>query len=639
MDDLKQLMRKNYIQYASYVILDRAIPDAIDGLKPVQRRILHTLFTMDDGKLHKVANVVGQTMAYHPHGDAPIGDALINIANKGYLLEMQGNFGNIYTGDPAAAARYIETKLSSLAKETIFNPDITSYILSYDSRKKEPLRLPAKIPLLLLQGAEGIAVGMATKILPHNFVELLEAEIAILQKNKFEIFPDFPTGGIIDISQYDKGQGKIKLRAKLNIIDSKTIVISEICYGTTAESLMNSIDDAAKKGKIKIESINDYTTDKVQIEIKLPRGQYAADLFDSLYAFTECEVSINSQIIAIKDNLPWETNTHDVLHEHSSFLKASLQQELEIERKRFEQKIFAQTLEQIFIENRLYKKLEEINSYEKIHATIEKSLQPFHKLLKGHIPIYEDREKLLNIPIRRISRFDLERNQKEIAQYEDKLSQIHKNLSNLTRFTVKYLKDLLKKYGFLFPRNTQITSIEQIDLKTVSKRDIKIGIDYKKGFVGSKVADPTGITCSNLDKILLFFESGSYKVINPPEKEYVLAKQDKLIEVIVADKETVHTVIYRDPVTNYPYAKRFIIKKFILDKVYHFIEPDMLLEFFSSEKEPTVIIHFKSRAKQKLKKLTFNFDDVMIKGVSAKGIRVANKEFKKLTPFLNKKTN
>ncbi|MCB1149807.1 MAG: DNA topoisomerase IV subunit A, partial [Chlamydiia bacterium] len=375
MSDLKQLMKDHYIRYASYVILDRAIPDAKDGLKPVQRRILHTLRTMHDGKMHKVANVAGQTMAFHPHGDAPITDALVNMANKGFLLDMQGNFGNIYTGDPAAASRYIETRLSELSIETMFNPDLTTYTPSYDGRNKEPVQLPAKIPLLLMQGAEGIAVGMATKILPHNFIELLNAQIDILEGREIRLLPDFVTGGLMDASDYDCGRGKVKLRAKIEVADPKTLVIREICYGTSTEGLIRTIDDAAKKGKIKIESINDYTAENVEIEIKLPRGQYAEEVIDALYAFTDCEVSLSSQVMAIRDGFPWETDVHEILKYNTENLRSFLERELEIERERLLEKIYEKTLEQIFIENRLYKLIEEIKSYEEIHKVIETSLK------------------------------------------------------------------------------------------------------------------------------------------------------------------------------------------------------------------------------------------------------------------------
>jgi len=487
MDDIKQLMQLNYLKYASYVILDRAIPNVVDGLKPVQRRILFTLWKMHDGKLHKVANVAGQTMAYHPHGDAPITEALVNMSNKGYLLDQQGNFGNIFTGDPAAASRYIETRLSDLAEHTLFNPELTPMIPSYDGRHQEPIYLPAKIPLVLMQGADGIAVGMATHILPHNFIELLEAEIAILEGAEYTIYPDFPTGGIMDASDYQKGKGKVKLRAKIEIRDPKTLVITEICYGTTTESLIRSIDEAAKRGKIKIDSINDYTAEKIEIEIKLPRGQYAQDLIDALYAFTECEVTLNSSIVVIKDNLPWEPSVNEILELHTHLLQGYLQTELEIERDKLTEKIFEKTLEQIFIENRLYKKIENVSTYDKIHTVIESGLEPFHSLL-SRIPTYEDRERLLNIPIRRISRFDLDKNQEEIAAIQVKLAKVEKDLKNIKKFTIHYIRGLINTYGKEFPRKTQLQSIEQVDMRAIATRTVKVGFDPVSGFVGTKVA-------------------------------------------------------------------------------------------------------------------------------------------------------
>lgn len=629
MRDLKTLMRENYLQYASYVILDRAIPHAIDGLKPVQRRILHTLFTIDDGKLHKVANVVGQTMAYHPHGDAPIGSALINLATKGYLLDQQGNFGNIYTGDPAAAARYIETRLSSLAKETLFNKDITHYVPSYDGRNQEPVCLPAKIPLLLMQGAEGIAVGMSTKILPHNFKELLEAEIAILQNKPFEIYPDFQTGGIVDVSEYNKGNGKVKVRAKLDLVDTKTIVIREICPNTTTESLIQSIDDAAKKGKLKIESINDYTADRVEIEIKLPRGQYATDLLDALYAFTDCEVSISPQTLVIKEGLPLETDVDELLKIHTYALKDFLKRELEIAQQSLLKKIYDKTLEQIFIENRMYKKLETLRDYEKIHASIEEQLKPFHKKL-GQVPTYEDREKLLNIPIRRITQFNIDKHKDEIKRLNEELLEVEKNLKSLTRFTIRYIQNLLKKYSDLFPRRTQIKEIEEIDRKKAVEKTIKIAVDFEKGFFGTKVSATHSFSCSNLDKIVCLFDDGTFQVFNPSEKEYVL-RGNKLLYAFPLDKEQVFSCIYKDPKTKWAYAKRFQITKFILGKVYSFIEEKMNLEILLPEKEPVVWVLFASKPKLKQKKISYALKDVAIKGLSAKGKRIANKEVKKVT--------
>jgi topoisomerase-4 subunit A len=626
MKDLKQVFKENFLQYASYVILDRAIPDVLDGLKPVQRRILWTLYQMSDGKLHKVANVAGQTMALHPHGDAPITEALTNLANKGFLLDRQGNFGNPFTGDPPAASRYIETRLSSLAKETLFNPEITQFLSSYDGRTKEPIALPAKIPLLLMQGAEGIAVGMATRILPHNFKELLEAEIDYLEGKPFELLPDFPSGGHMDASDYQHGQGKVKLRAKIDIVDEKTLVIREICYGTTTESLIRSIDDAAKKGTIKIDSINDYTAENVEIEIKLPRGQYAESVITALYAFTECEVMLHSQVLVIKGDNPWETTVDEVLKFHVEQLQGYLKAELEIEKHALLEKIFEKTLEQIFIENRLYKKIEEIKSYEKVHETIENSLVPFHKNLM-RIPSYEDREKLLSIPIRKISRFDIDKNMEEIISIEKRLAEVEKNLKSIRKFTIHYLQGLIKKYAKDFPRRTEIVKIEKIDIKEVATRKIKVGYDEASGYLGSKVSGKMQIECTNFDKLLVIYEDGTYRVMNIPEKEYV-RKESAPVWIGTADKKTVIRVVYTDKETHFAYVKRFIVKQFILDKEYRYLETTQRLAFISAEENVKLELVFKPLPKQKVSSLACILDEYDVKNVTAKGIRIASKELK-----------
>ena len=628
MNDVKNFFKDNYLRYASYVILDRAIPHVIDGLKPVQRRILWTLFQMDNGKLHKVANVAGQTMALHPHGDAPIIDALVNLANKGYLLDTQGNFGNPLTGDPAAAARYIETRLGALAKETLFNPQLTEFTPSYDGRTQEPVVLPAKIPLLLLLGADGIAVGMATKILPHNFNELLEAQIAILEGKSFNILPDFPSGGLMDPSEYDQGRGKLKLRAKIQVVDEKTLVIKEICHGTTTESVIRSIDDAAKKGKIKIDAIDDYTAEKIEIEIKLPRGQYAQKTLDLLYAFTDCEVTIHPQMISIKEGMPWEAPVNAILELYTEVLQGYLKAELIFEQNRLLEKIFEKSLEQIFIENRLYKQIENISTYDKIHETIEKSLTPFYHQL-ARIPNYEDRERLLAIPIRRISRFDIDKNQEEIVALEKKLAEIEKHLKNIPKFTIKYLQGLLKKYGSLFPRRTHVRTIEELDKRAISERIIKVGYDTESGFIGLKVNSSTTFECSNLDKLLVLYDDGKYRVISIPEKQYIHKKDSQVIWIGIADKKTVLSVIYTDK-KGFPYAKRFVVKQFILDKEYEFLDPDQKLEYISEKEGVVLALHFKPKARQKTSALEFAISDVATKGVIAKGARIANKELSKI---------
>ncbi len=629
MDDLKQQMKDHFIRYASYVILDRAIPNVVDGLKPVQRRILETLFRQNDDKLHKVANIVGQSMQLHPHGDAPIYEALVNLANKGFLLDRQGNFGSIYTGDPAAAARYIETRLSKLARETLFNPEITEKIPSYDGRNQEPVTLPAKIPLLLMQGAEGIAVGMSTRILPHNFSELLEAEIALLEGRNFRIYPDFPTGGIMDRSEYDKGLGKIKLRTKIEIKDPKTLIIREICYGTSTESLIRSIDEAAKKGKIKIESINDYTAETVEIEIKLPRGQYAEEILDALYAFTECEVTLNSQIMVIKDGLPWETDVHEILAYNAEKLVEFLRRELELEREKLLERIFYKTLERIFIENRLYKKIETVKTLEGIHDTLADSLKPFRKKLLRE-PNHEDREKLLQIPIRRISQFDIDKNKEEISILQETLQTVEKHLRNVKKFAINYLKDLLEKYAKDFPRRTRIKAIEEIDRRAIETKEIKVGFDLATGFAGTKVSGPAQFSCTNFDKLLVLHKDGTYKVVNIPEKQYF----EGAVWAGVADKKTILTAVYKNRETKQIWAKRFIVDKFILDKPYRFFDEQSDLEYITAKPEPHVELFYAGDSKNKGQ--LFPLKDLPLMGAQTRGTRLSSHKVRKVVSDLRK---
>ena len=613
-------MKDHFIQYASYVICDRAIPNVVDGLKPVQRRILEILWRQNDDKLHKVANMVGQTMQLHPHGDAPIYEALVTLANKGYVLDRQGNFGNIYTGDPSAASRYIETRLSPLARATLFNPDLTEKIPSYDGRNVEPVVLPAKIPLLLLQGADGIAVGMATHILPHNFTELLEAEIAILEGRNFKIFPDLPTGGIMDKSEYDRGRGKVKIRAKIEIQDPKTLVIREICYGTTTESLIRSIDEAAKKGKIKIEAINDYTARDVEIEIKLPRGQYAEEILDALYGFTECEVSLNSQIIVIKDGMPWETDVHEILVYNAEKVVEYLKRELEIEQGRLLEKIFYKTLERIFIENRIYKKIEVVKTLEGIHATLEEAFKPYRKKLIRE-PIQEDRERLLQIPIRRISQFDIDKNKEEIVLLEEALELVEKQLRNVKKYTIAYLQGLIEKFGKDFPRKTKVKAIEEIDRRAIETKDIKVGFDLETGFIGTKVTADIQFFCTNFDKLLLLHRDGTYKVTNIPEKQYF----EGIVWAGVADKKTILNVVCQSKETKEVWLKRFIVEQFILDKTYRYFDENMELKGVSAKANLSVELSF-----AKGEKKIVAVQDVPIKGAQTRGIRLANQKVRKV---------
>lgn len=627
MKDFKQLMQRQYIEYASYVVLERAIP-GLDGLKPVQRRILQTLWQMHNGKLHKVVNVAGQTMALHPHGDAPITDALVNLANKGFLLDTQGNFGNPLTGDPAAASRYIETRLSPLALETLFNPELTTYVPSYDGRQNEPTCLPAKIPVLLMQGTEGIAVGMSTYILPHNFVELLEAEIAVLEERPYCILPDFPTGGLMDASEYNKGRGKVKLRVKFDLVDAKTVVIREICYGTTTESLIRSIDEAAKRGKIKIDAINDYTADQICIEIKLPRGHYAQELIDALYVYTDCEVTLNPLMMSIKDNLPWEGDVNEILELNVQKLQDYLRIELEIERDKFEEQIFEKSLERIFIENRLYKPIETLSSYEEIHASIESGLKPFCENLLRQ-PTHDDREKLLSIPIRRISLFDLDKNRHEVAAAEKDLAKTRKSLKEIKKVAIAYLTGLIAKYGKDYPRRTQIQTLQSVDVRAVTAKVVKIGFDPATGFVGSKVSGPQSFECTNFDKLLLLYTNGTYQVINIPEKQYV-HQNTKVSYVGIADKKTILNIAYKDPKTDLCYAKRFIVDKFIIDKTYVYMPEGMNLLFISTKPTPSLEMMYIPKASQRSAQGSYHFEQLPVKGISAKATRMSPRGIKKL---------
>ncbi|MDH5298852.1 MAG: DNA topoisomerase IV subunit A, partial [Desulfobulbaceae bacterium] len=501
---LHQLFDSNFIDYTSYVIRERAIPDVADGLKPVQRRILQTLHNMDDGRFHKVANVVGESMKLHPHGDASIFAALVNLANKEYLIDRQGNFGNIYTGDQASAARYIECRLTPLAKETLFNKDLTEYTDSYDGRMKEPMALPAKIPMLLMLGAEGIAVGMATKIMPHNFCELLEAQKKILRDEPFEVYPDFPKGGLLDVSGYDRGNGRIKCRARIEEKDEKTIVIKEIPHSTTTESLSESIEKAARAGKIKILSINDYTAENVEIEIKLARGVYARDTIKALYAFSDCEVPITPSLTVIRDNRPVIMDVEEVLRYNTDKLVGDLEKELNIELGRLNDRLHGALLEQIFIEERIYKQIEECPTYEAVVKAVEQGLVPFSELLIRPV-VREDIERLLEIRIKRISRYDINKKKKEIKELRTSIKEVTTDLKDMVAFTIRYIDGLLTKYGHLYPRRTELAAFEEVEARKVAFSNLTVGYDPESGFLGTHIKGEgeKSFACSEYDKILL----------------------------------------------------------------------------------------------------------------------------------------
>lgn len=617
---IKDMIGSNFIEYASYVIKDRAIPDIDDGLKPVQRRILHSMDEMDDGKFNKVANIIGNTMKYHPHGDQSIGGSLVVLANKDYFIEKQGNFGNIFTGDDASAPRYIECRLSPLAKEVLFNKEITEYVDSYDGRNKEPVTLPAKVPVLLMTGTEGIAVGMTTKILPHNFGELLAAEIAILQKKDFEIYPDFPQGGIIDVTEYAKGNGKVKIRAKIEIPNDKTLLIKEIPFGTTTESLISSIENAAKKNQIKISSINDYTAEKVEIEIKPGRGETAADIEKALYAYTDCEVTLSVNCILIMDNKPVEMTVDDVLRHNAQKLVKDLERELNIEKHKLTERLQDMTLEQIFIENRIYKKIEELKTYEEIIATITKELNKFKKLFIRDLTI-EDIERLLEIKIKRISRFDIENHRRNMDDIVRKLEEIEINLKNVVKYTIKYIQGIQTKYAKAYPRKTQIKKFKTVTVKEIEKDiDVNVYWDKKGGFLGTDVKSDIVLTALPSEKFLVICKDATFKVVGIESKIFI---DTTAMYVEKFDEKKVFCLIYTDLATNTAYSKKFKIEKFLTNKVYN-LSPSGKgrIEYLSVNPKQKVVLHYVKKPKQKINEEPFSFADVEIKGYGVKGNKV-----------------
>ncbi len=621
---LHQLFDTNFLDYTSYVIKERAIPEISDGLKPVQRRIMQTLANMDDGRFNKVANVVGDTMKLHPHGDQSIYGALVNLANKGYLLDRQGNFGNIYTGDGASAARYIECRLSPLARETLFNKDLTEFAESYDGRLLEPTSLPSKIPLLLLQGAEGIAVGMATKIMPHNFCEVLEAQKAILQEKKVEIYPDFQQGGKLDVTGYDDGNGRLKCRATIEEKDEKTILIKDIPYTTTTQSLMESVEKAAKQGKIKIQSINDYTAEEVEIEIKLPRGIYAEDTIRALYAFTDCEVSISPNLTVICKGNPVNVGISDVLQYNTEKLVDDLEKELLIELDRLKERLQAALLEQIFIEERLYKEIEECESYDLVVETVDNSLKPFRDQLLRDVTL-KDIERLLEIRIKRISRYDITKKQKEVKATRKKIREVENHLKDMVLFTTNYLDKLLKKYGADYPRRTEIATFSEVQARKVAISNLTFGYQEKTGFMGHQVKGDEGFSfaCSEYDKVMLVFKNGTYRVVPVAEKVFI---GHDIVWMGKVEGKLVFNIIYKNGRENLSYIKRFKMPKFILEKDYELFEPHKrsIIQHMSLGEEGLVRVYYTPNKRAKANYEDLALENFLIKGAAARGKRVSN---------------
>jgi topoisomerase-4 subunit A len=619
---IDSLYNNYFLEYASYSIRDRAIPHIDDGLKPVQRRILHALHKIDDGKFHKVANVVGQTMQYHPHGDQSIYGALVLLANKDLFIEKQGNFGNIYTGDEAAAARYIECRLTPLAKQVLFNKALIDYVDSYDGRNQEPVVFPAKIPVLLAQGAEGIAVTLATKILPHNLIELLEAQIAYLQDRPFQLRPDFPTGGLADFSAYNDGNGKVLVRARLDTADPKRIVIRDLPFGTTTEQLIASIEDAARKNKIKVGTISDYTAENVEIEIKLPRGTYTEEVVDALYAFTDCELSLSANLMLINEhNRPQVMSATEVLQHNVDRLVDILKAELQLEAEQLNDKLHAKTLEQIFIENRIYKAIEEQTTTDDVVLAVRTGLWPFAPQIKRDITD-DDIETLLKIPIRRISRYDINRAEKEMKEIRAQLRQIKKHLDGIIPYTIAFLQDLIDKYRSQFPRRTEIVEIERVDARSAANRNLKFRYDKKTGYLGHQISGTAVCDVSLYDAVLAIRKDGTYSVVHAPDKLFV---GKGMLYCGLVDKELVFTVVYKDK-AGASYIKRCTIDKFILGRSYDLVPAECRVLKLTTDSDKKIALAYKPKPRLRKLNEVFPISEYPVRGLRAGGIRLSTKE-------------
>jgi topoisomerase-4 subunit A len=633
---VKNLFDRNFLEYASYVIKDRAIPDLEDGLKPVQRRILHSLFEMDDGKFHKVANVTGHCMKYHPHGEASINPALVVLANKELFIDRQGNFGNIYTGDDASAPRYIECRVTPLAKDIFYNPKLTTWVDSYDGRNREPLLFPAKIPVVLIMGVEGIAVGMSTKILPHNAVEVLEAEIACLSGKKFELYPDFPTGGYVDVSGYEGGNGKVLVRAKLDTSDPKRILITELPFGSTTESIINSIDAAARAGRIKILGINDFTTDKVEIEVKLARGVYAQETIDALFAFTECEQSISVNLLVIKDGLPAVMTVNEVIKHHAKQLVKILTKELELEKKELLDKLHLRTLERIFIEERIYKGIEKMKTAKGVQDAVVAGFKPFLKEVGPRKITDDDIEHLLRIPIRRISLYDINKAREEMLQIEARIKEINSHLKNITAYSINCLKGIIAKIRANEElaggaRKTIVGAFDKVIAKEAAKRDIDLKYDAKSGYIGTNVSGAKMCEVSPFDRILAVRKNGMYTVMELPEKAFVGADA---WWVGAADKDilakTIFTIIYKEKDSGFPCIKRCVIEGWIMNKDYFLVPDGAQVLHVDTRQKFTFSVKYVPKPRLKVLTEEFKAGDYNVRGLKAGGIRLAAKEAEKV---------
>lgn len=630
-----------FLDYASYVILERAVPAIEDGLKPVQRRILHAMKCVDDGKMNKVANIVGQTMQYHPHGDASIGDALVQLGQKDLLIDCQGNWGNILTGDGAAAPRYIEARLSKFALEAVFNPKTTHWMLSYDGRKKEPVHLPIKFPLLLAQGVEGIAVGLNSKILPHNFCELCDASLAYLQGEEFQLYPDFPTGGEIDVSRYNDGErgGVIKIRAKIQKADdNKTLIITEIPFGTTTSKIIETILRANQKGKIKVRKVDDFTAESARIVVQLAPGSSSDKAIDALYAFTDCEINVSPNCCVIENKKPIFTNVSNLLRLSTENTKSLLKWELEIEKAELEERYFYTSLEKIFIENRIYKEsgYETAPNKEKLIAFVDKALTPWKPQLIREVKT-EDIEKLFDIRMIRITKFDSKKADELMRDLDRKIKEAVKNLNHLTDYTIAWFESLKQKYGANYPRRTEVRNFANINVKTVVEANEKLYINREEGFIGTGLKkDEFLCNCSDIDDVIVFHKDGKYKIMRVAEKLFVGTDILHIAIFKKNDDRTVYNVVYRDGKGGVYYMKRFNVMGVSRDKEYDLTQGksgSKVIYFTANPNGEAEVIRVALKPALHLKKMEVckDLSDLAVKSRSARGNVLTKYEVKSVT--------
>lgn len=629
-----------FLDYASYVILERAVPHIQDGLKPVQRRILHSMKELDDGRFNKVANIVGNTMQYHPHGDASIGDALVQLGQKDLLIECQGNWGNILTGDSAAAPRYIEARLSEFALETVFNPKTTDWTVSYDGRKPEPLTLPVKFPLLLAQGAEGIAVGLSSKILPHNFNEILDAAVAYLRGEDFALYPDFPTGGYIDVSKYNDGGrgGSVRVRAKIEKIDNKTLEITDIPYGKTTGTLIDSIIKAQEKGKIKIRRVDDNTAEHADIIVHLIPGTSSDRAIDALYAFTDCEVSISPNCCVISDRKPHFLTVSDVLRRSVDDTKDLLRRELEIQRGELLENLMFASLERIFIEQRIYKdkEYEQSRTMDEAINHIDKRLEPFKASFVREVK-RDDIIRLFDIKMGRILKFNSDKADEYIASLKDKISAINENLEHLVEYAIRWYENLKKKYGAAHPRRTIVRNFDNIEAAKVAEANEKLYINREDGFIGTGLKkDEFVCNCSDIDDIIIFYKDGKYKIVKVADKLYV-GKNILYLNVFKRnDVRTIYNLVYQNGKGGTVYMKRFAVTGVTRDKEYDMtqgLKGSKIWWFSANPNGEAETLRVTLKDKPRLKKLQFDVDfaDIAIKGKGSLGNMVTKNEVHRIS--------